>query len=115
MYKIYIRLIILNFIFLKCLGNKYKKIFNIQILNKTDIFTLGYLRVYYQNYQNFSIFMNESLFKWFFNEKGKICQSFNYDPRFSSIRFQLTQHKSPAVFIQKINPCCQMYNIIYFI
>lgn len=101
--------IIFSDIFVKEFCYDYNKIFKIRIIEKSKISTLGFLYVNYGNFQNYSIFMNKTLLNWFREEKGKICESFNFDSKFSSIRFQILNEKSKAVVITETKPCCRLY------
>lgn len=87
---------------------KLNEIFQIDIKENTEIFLSGFLQVKYRNIKNLSILLNKNLYNWFSKEKDEICKSFNFDPKFSSIRFQITNEKSKAVLITKNNPCCQL-------
>lgn len=92
---------------------EYNRIFSMNVYEENEIYSMGFLHVDFEEFKNVSFFLNKKLFEWFFKEKEKICGSFNFDPKFSAIRFHISEKKSKAVFIEKTNPCCKLYNFFF--
>lgn len=86
----------------------FKRFFQMDIIKETENYSTGYLYINFENFQNFSIFLNRNYYNWFLNKKGKICESLNFDPKFSLIRFHISEKKLKSVILTEIDPCCKL-------
>lgn len=109
MARYFLQILLLESIFLNLFCSEFDKLFKINVYEENSKYSMGFLNVRFKRFNNLSIILNRKLYKWFSNEKGKVCQSMNFDEKFSSIRLHIAEKKSKAVFFQETNPCCQMF------
>lgn len=97
----------MNFIFILFIINLYSKILysKFEFLKKfeNEIYAKGYIKMY-----NKYIFLDYSVYEWFFVNKESICESFGYDSDFSQLEYYLDEKKEESVEITRVKPCCKM-------